>query len=458
MIVLRVYEDLRYAIRLIVGNGTSTLAVFLSLTLGIAASTSMFGAVDAFLLRPIPVPQTDRILRITSVNQSSAVGDVSYLNFADLRQRATKFEALVSSHNIGIALDVHNGVQSRITLGQAVSADFFPMLRLPLTIGRGFRPEEDAVPGRDAVAVISYSMWQRDFGGSADVVGKTIQINRNDFTIIGVAPREFRGVHSMIHPDLYVPRMMAEVLADPGMHPLTDRTMATVEVYGRLKPGAGVDEARAELERIGAQLEQENPATNRKQSLAVYTQTGFAVTEDPEAFSAGILFLFIGALVLGIACVNVANLLLSLAPARTRETAVRLAMGAPRSRLIRQFVIESCIVSTAATAAGIGVSALVARFVRSLEIGTSLLPVTLDMRIDTRVALFAFGVGMGAGILSAIIPAVRCSRGNLNLLMRAADPRVARSRTPLRQLLVSAQVAFAAVVLVFAIGAIHSLS
>jgi hypothetical protein len=284
--------------------------------------------------------------------QSSAFGELSYPNFADLQERATVFEALASVQTIGFALDTHNGTQSRITLGDAVSSEFFKMLRLQPELGRAFRPEEDAAPGRDAVAVISYSMWQRDFGGNVDVLGKTIQLNRKNFTIIGVAPRQLNGVQSMIHPDLYVPRMMAELLADPGVHPLTDRTQPSVAVYARLKPGAGIEEARTEVTRIGAQLEQENPAANRKQSLAVFTQTGLAFAEDTDAFSAGMLFLLVGALVLGIACVNVANLLLSTAPARTRENRGAPRDGRPRSRLVRQFLLESCILSAAATAAG----------------------------------------------------------------------------------------------------------
>ncbi len=455
--MLRLYEDVRYAFRLIAKNRTVALAVFLSLTLGIGASASMFGAVDAFLFRPLPVPQTDRIVRITSVTKSSVVGDVSYADFDDLRKRATVFEALTSAQNRGTAIDTHSGGQSRITLGLAVSADFMRMLRIEPAVGRAFRPEEDEVPNRDAVAIINYAMWQRDFGGSPGAVGKTIQIKRKDFTIIGVMPSTFRGVNQMVQPEFYLPRMMTELFSESGAHPLADRGLASAEAYGRLKPGVTVEQARAEVVGIAAQLEKENPGTNRGRSMGVFTQAGFAITEDPEAFAGAMLFLILGALVLGIACVNVGNLLLSTAASRTRETAVRLAMGATRTRLIRQFIVESVLISAAATAAGLGVASIVARFVRSIEVISGILPITLDMRVDTRVALFAFAVGMASGILSGLIPAIRCSRGDLNLLMRSAEP-VSQSRMPFRQILVAAQVGLAAIVLVVSAQALESLS
>src|SRR5262249_19012646 len=160
--------------------------------------------------------------------------------------------------------------------------------------------------------------------------------------IIGVVPESFTGVNSMVHPEFYAPRMMADALVNPGENPLTDRRRRKGEVYARLKPGVSIEQARIEVASIARQLEQENPATNTGQSMGVYTQTGFSITEDPEAFAGAMLFLFIGVLVLAIACVNVVNLLLSTAPARMRETAVRLALGATRARLIRQFIVESC--------------------------------------------------------------------------------------------------------------------
>jgi len=457
MFILTLYEDFRYALRLIAGNRTVSAAVFLSLALGIGASASMFGAADSFLFRPLRVPQTEKVVRITSVTQSNAIGGISYPDFDDLRKRITVFNGLTTVQELGAAVTTYDRTQSRITFGLLVTSDFFRTMRLQPVIGRAFLPEEDETPGRDAVAMISYALWQRDFGGRPDVIGKTIQVNRTDLTIIGVVPQRFTGTNPFIHPEFYAPRMMAHALDDPGVYPLTDRSLRKAEVYGRLKPEVSTRQAREEIARIASQLAQENPGTDRGQSMGVYSQIGFRIAEDPGNFTAALLLLLIGVLVLAIACVNVANLLLSTAPARTRETAVRLAIGATRSRLIRQFIVESFIISTAATAAGLGIAALVARFISSVQIGVLFIAANIEMQTDMRVALFAFAVGMGSGIFSGLIPALRCSRGDLNLLMRAADPRVSRSRTPFRQFLVGAQVALATVVLVVSGLALESL-
>jgi predicted permease len=453
---VRVVEDLRYALRLIAGNRTVSLAVLLSLTLGIGASASMFGAADAFLFRPIRTPQTDRVLHLTSVTQSTAVGNLSYPDFDDVYKRTTVFESMATTRNKGAAIDTHRGGQARTTFVLVVSGDFFRMLRLQPALGRTFLPQEDQTPGRDPVVMISYGMWQRDFGGSPDVIGKTVRINRTEFTVVGVVPATFTGVNAMIQPELYAPHMMLQAFFDEQS--LTNRSLHAVNVYGRLKPGVKVQAARTEVARIAAQLTQEYPATNREKSMAVYTQAAYQIADDPEGFTAAMLLLLVGVLVLGIASVNVINLMLSTAPLRTRETAVRIAMGASRMRLTGQFILESCVISTVATAAGLGVATFVARFVRTIEISSGLLPVSLDMRVDTRVVLFGFAMGLGSGILSGLIPAVRCSRGDLNVLMRSVDVRVARSRTTFRQFLVAGQVALATLVLIFSGQALQSLS
>jgi predicted permease len=451
-----ILEDLRFALRLIAGNRTLSLTVFFSLALGVGASTSVFGLIDAFVLRPLPIPQPDGVVQITSVNPASAIDPSSYPDFDDLRKRATAFEAVTTARAEGAAIETHNGAPSRITVGLIVSGDFLKVIRIQPALGRAFRPAEDQTPDRDAVAMISYAMWQRDFGGSRDVIGKTIRVNSTEFTIIGVVPQTFTGLNAFIHEEFYVPRMMEHAMVDPGVHPLTDRTYRDVAVYARLKPGVSIYQARMEVARIASQLEQENPATNRGRSMGVYTPRGFRMAEKPGIFMGSMFFLLVGGLVLGIACVNVANLMLSTVPARTRETAVRLAMGAPRIRLIRQFIVESCVVSAAASTAGLGIAMFVARWLRSLEVSSGL-PLFLEVRIDARMALFAFAVGVGSGILSGLIPAIRCSRGDLNHLMRSGDPRVSASKAPFRQILVRVQITLATVVLVVSGHALQSL-
>ena len=455
------YEDLRRSLRLIRANLPVSAAVFLSLSLGIGVSTATFGLVNYVVFQRLPVPETGRVVRITSASPENAAGEFSYPDFTGLQQRATAFEAVATAEDEAATVDPHNGAQPRMTLGLIVSGGFFRLMRLEPALGRAFRSEEDEAPDRDRVALISYEMWQRDFGGRRDVLGKTIRVNSTEFTIIGVVPRNFVGVNLggvTLHSQFYVPRMMVAALKDPGLYPLTDRADRNVDVWGRLKPGVSLEQARAEVKRIAAQLERENPATNRRLSMNVYTQLGLRMGLRPAALPGAVLFLLLGALPLGIACVNVGSLMLASVPARARESAVRLALGASQARLTRQFLMESGILSAAAGACGLAIAGLAAAWVRSIEVGSRLLPMNIDVQVDLRVALFAFAVGAGSGIVSGLVPAIRCARGDLDELMRSAGPRVTRSRSRFRHLLVAGQVALATVVLVLSALALESLS
>ncbi|MGD1097087.1 MAG: ABC transporter permease, partial [Bryobacteraceae bacterium] len=367
-----IYEDVWRALRLMAANPGVSLAVFLSLALGIGVSTATFGMINYVLFQQLPVPESNRVVRVTSASAESATSELSYPDFADLQKRADEFEALTTTEDEAATLDPHTGAAPRMTVGLIVSSNFFRVMRLEPALGRVFRPDEDAVPDRDRVALISYEMWRGDFGARPDLLGKTIRVNSTEFTIVGVAPKNFVGVNLggvTLHSQFYVPRMMVAALRDPGLHPLTDRSDRNVDVWGRLKPGVSLDRARAEVRRIAAQLERENPATNRRQSMQVYTQLGLRRALKPGAPSLAVLFLLVGALPLGIACVNVGSLMLSTVPARARESAVRLALGASQTRLMRQFLVESGMLATAAALLGLGIAFLATTWLRSIEVG-----------------------------------------------------------------------------------------
>src|SRR5262249_16604954 len=194
--------------------------------------------------------------------------------------------------------------------------------------------------------------------GKSDVLGKTLRVNSTEFIIIGVMPPDFTGVNIggvTLHSEFYAPRMMMRALSDPSVHPLTDRTFRHPQVYGPLKPGLSIEQARSELARIGGELGNENPATNRAESMTVYTQLGFLRALHPGMSIGAFLFLAVGTLVLVIGCVNVATLMLSRAPVRARESAVRLAMGAPATRLAGEVRLGDCSVSISGAGAGLGI-------------------------------------------------------------------------------------------------------
>src|SRR5262249_25682828 len=218
MLTDRIYEDLRSAIRLIARNRTLSFAVFVSLALGIGASTSAFAVFNYLLFQRLPIPETDRVVRITSTNPANLLDQVSYPDFDDLRKRTTVFDAVATTQEDGFTMEANTGGEPKLTIGSIVSGDFLKVMRLQPAFGRSFRPEEDAVPDRDAVTLIGYDLWQREFGGKSDVLGKTLRVNSTEFTIIGVMPPDFTGVNiggATLHIQFYVPRMMLRALSDP---------------------------------------------------------------------------------------------------------------------------------------------------------------------------------------------------------------------------------------------------
>src|SRR5262249_19749058 len=208
---------------------------------------------------------------------------------------------------------------------------------------------------------------------------------------------------------------------------LTERNNRNADVYGRLKAGVSIEQARRELASIGAQLEKENPVTNRAESMTAYTQLGFLRAQRPVMEVGAFVFLFIGCLVLAIGCVNAATLMLSTVPVRARESAVRLALGASTTRLTTQFVIESCIVSACATAAGLGIASVFTQWLRAIQVGSGMFPISVDVHVNPSVGLFAAGVGIGPRIISASAPAMRPLLAARSQLMRSGRREWRRS-------------------------------
>jgi len=440
------FREIRYALRLILRNKGFSLAVLLSTALGVGATASIFSLVDAFLLRPLPVPGTGRVVRLTSVNQSNPVGRFSYAEIDDIKRQTRSFEGLATSKNAAFGYSQQRDQQPRVTVGVLVNGDYFSTLRVTPAIGRTFTAVDDQVPGRGPVVVLSYSVWQREFGGRPDVIGQSLRLNASEFVIVGVTPQWFTGVHPFFEPTLYVPRMMIRE-ATGSDDALTDRNARSVDVFARLKTGVSIEQARDDVRRAAVNMEREHPAANKGRGAMVFTQLGYRIAEAPDNFTLSWLFFAVAALVLSIACVNVANLLLSTAPARVREIAVRMALGASRTRLLGQFLIESAVLSTLGAIIGLGIAAVSASFIRSIQIATDF-PVKLDARVDLRVALFALAVGLMSGLFAGVLPAVRATRADLNAVLKATEHRFAASRGWMRQALVAAQVAVALVMMV----------
>ena len=380
--------DVVYALRVMRRRKGFSFAVLLSTALGVGATASIFSLIDAFLLRPLPVPDTSRVVRLASLTEASPVGRFSYAEIDDIRNEAQSFAGLATSKNAIFGFARERGEQARVTIGVLVNGEFFSTLGVAPALGRALTADDDRRAGERPVVVISHGMWQREFGGRADLVGQTLRLNASEFTIVGVAPASFTGLQPFLQPALYVPHTMIREATGASRDGLTNRAERSVDVFARLKPGVGIERARDDMRRVAAEMAREHSDANRGRSAMVFSQAGFRIAEAPDNLTLSWLFFGVAALVLSIACINVANLLLSTAPARLRETAVRLAIGASRLQLLRQFLIESAVLSTAGAAAGLGIAAGCAAFIRSITIASDL-PLQLDAHVDARVAVCA---------------------------------------------------------------------
>lgn len=454
----QLWSDVRFGVRLMVKNRGLTAIVVLSLSLGIGATASIFSLLDSWILRPLAVPESGRVVRILSGTSANPIAPLSYPDFESVRSGTRSFEGVTTTWggNQVAWLAATPAQKPRLVAVTVVDGEFFQTLRLVPAVGRGIGPDDDRVPGRDAVVVISHGLWEREFAGARTAIGRTLRINSKNLTIVGVAPRSFTGDDPFMRPEAYVPRMMIRALFGEDAH-VTDRGAREWGVLARLKSGVTVDEARQDVDRVAGQLQQSYPETNRERRLTVFSQLGYRVAQNPDVVMTAGMFFLIAGLVLAIACINVALLLLSTSSARQHEIAVRIALGASRRRLVRQLLLESVMLSTAGTLGGLAIAVLGARFIASIEMAAGF-PVSLDTRVDVRVILVACAVGLVSGLASGLVPAFRCSRGNVTGPLKSSDARIGGMRTPwARQAVVAIQVAAALLVLVLSGSALDGL-
>jgi len=349
-------QDARYAIRSLGRTSGLTAFVVITLALGIGMTSATFSMVDALIFRPYPVPHPSGVVTLVSTTHDSSFDDFSYREYLDIRGKTKSYDGVIANADMeAVGFSAEPGATPRVRGGMMVSGNYFHVLGVEPRMGRGFREDEDQVPGRDAVVVLGPEFWKHEFASDPSVVGRTILLNGTEFTVIGVAPETFPGMLTFGHPDFYMPLAMARAFStNLQKNFLEDRDDRELNVKARLKPGTTLEHAQNELVVLAKNFEGEYPKFNRSRGAAVYTQFETRTQED-ENWKFGVIFVILALAVLLVACTNVAGLLLSRARARTREIAVRLALGAGRFRLIRLLLTESLILASLGGLAGIAI-------------------------------------------------------------------------------------------------------
>jgi putative ABC transport system permease protein len=445
------WQDLRYGMHKLVKNPGFTIVAVLALALGIGANSTIFSLANSVFLRQLPVPQSNQLVWLFTDQNNN----VSYPDYVDYSRQTDIFSGLLAYE--WVALNMGSSGQADRIQGALVSANYFDVLRVAVERGRSFLPEEDQTPGAAPVAVISHQLWQDHFGNDSNVIGKTVVLNGQQFTIVGVAPPGFVGTEEAFPRDIWVPLSMRGQLrsgtigAGANQNPLTDRNARWFTIMARLKPGVSLPQAQSRMDFVAAQLASAYPETNANRHITVYAAGNGRPFFRTMLLPVTWILLAIVGLVLLIACANVANLLLARSTARRKEIAIRLALGASRGRLVRQLMTESVLLAFLGGCAGLVLSIWVTNLLMALKPSIPL-PININVRADWRVLVFTFLFSLVAGIVFGLVPALQASKPELVPVLKDERSAFGHRHTlfSLRNILVIAQVAMSLVVLVAA--------
>ncbi len=431
-------RNLLHAGRLIGRNPGLALTAIVSLALGIGANTAVFTLADGILLRgPTGVGDPGRLDDVGRSQDGRGFDNDSYPDYLDLRSRSRTLSSVAAFRFSPDPMSLAEGDGAVRVYGSLVSANYFETLAVRPARGRLFSERDGERPGEAPYVVLSHRFWTSHYGGDVAVVGRRVEINGHPFTVVGVAAEGFEGT-TVFRPDLWVPAsMIAEALPSASTEMLHRRESVWLMMIGRLAPGASIDQARAEVQAIGAALAREFPRANRGRGLRVERLSSFPGGEGPLAAFLGALMLLV-ALVLFIACANLAGVLLARATARRSEIAVRLALGASRASLVGRMVTETAVLSLAGGVLGIVLARLLTTVLAS-SLSAFPLPVALPTAIDARVVAFALGVSLLTALAAGVAPALAVSRRQVAGALKPGE-RVDPRRMRLRRAFVVAQV------------------
>lgn len=446
--MITLFQDIRYGVRMLRKSPGFTVVALITLALGIGANTAIFSIVNAVLLKPLPFPEPERLIFITSAlsnaNNVSLPFATSYPDFLDWRATTKSFSDMASYHGDSVTL---TGLDQPLHLNtQVVSGDFFSVLGIQPMLGRGFIREEEK-PGT-RVVVLSHQLWESAFHGDRGIAGRTITLDKQNYTVVGVMPAGFMFPIANDPPSLWRTFARDAETSDPKDHPMTaQRGAHFLDVVARLKPGVTLETAREELNTVTRNLAIQYPDENKKFSSAVVT-TEREHLVGPSRTGLIILFVSVGVVLL-IACVNVANLLLVRASKRSREIAVRAALGAKRIRVVRQMLVESVVLALAGAVLGIPLAMWALKLF--IHLNATDLPRMKSAGLDGMVLIFTAAIAVLTSVVFGLVPALRASSTNLTEFMKEGRSTTASSaHQRLRGALVIAETALGLMLLVVA--------